>query len=124
MTLFELFLEHGNPSEKYTDEMLAVFLAEVDKTGDFFHEMSVLPKDKRECVIRLLDDRTSRSLSHQAIGEIFCKQLKEKVRAYLQRQYDGLREDVDAYNRQAAKDAVADRAVDEAKQDWPSGSMP
>jgi hypothetical protein len=123
MTLFELFIQHGNPSQTYTDELVGAFYDQVDDGTMFGEAIAEVDDDKRQEIAQLIDDRTSRSLSHQMIGEIITKQLRAYPRKYLQDAYDGMEAEILAYNRAADLAEKADLDNDAAAGDA-QGCMP
>lgn len=127
MTLFELFIEYGNPADTYSDEVLARFLDEVDDGSMFMESLAEMPEDERKRMISLVDDRTSRTLSHQLIGKIATEQLQRYVRSYLQKKYEALEPEIRAFRDVQEADAARDRAFEASRDkgyDGPSGQLP
>lgn len=121
MTLFELFLEHGSPAATYTDEVVATFYDQVDDGSMFAEALAEMDDNKRLDIAQAINDRVSRSLSHQNIGKIIADQLRTYPREYLQKAFDGLEGEIQAYRVAASLAEKADLDNDAGDA---TGSMP
>ncbi len=121
MNVIQLLVEHGNPRDKYSDEVIADFYDQVDTDGSMFTEaLSELSDASRKRVAALLDDQTSRSLSHQMVGQILGDQLRQYARGYLEREYD----DHQAEIRERRTEAAAAHKADLQNDGEQTGCMP
>jgi hypothetical protein len=123
MSLLELFMEYGDPRNFYTDEVVGAFYRRVDDGSFFAEALAEMPDADRARLISLIDDKTSRTLSHQMVGKIVVDQLREYVQSYLSDKYEELKPELRARQQQAAVDEKAELEleVDAGRQ---SGWMP
>lgn len=109
MSLFDLFFEFGNPADTYTDDLVAAFYTRVDQDGSWFAEaLAEMPDSSRTAITQMINDPTSRSLSHQMIGRLVVDQLRKYPRKYLNEQFLEKRALIDTAKMIAARAAEAD----------------
>lgn len=112
MTLFELFLQHGDPTKTYSDELVAGFYQLVDDGSMFGEALAEMSDHERERVTDLIFDRTSRTLSHQMVGKIVVDQLRSYAQAYLRKNFESLEPEIREYKKVEARDFAAENAGD------------